>query len=300
VTVRGARLHNLQGIDVTFPAGALTAVTGISGAGKSTLVQEVLGPSLVAHAQGRGPVGCAAIEPRVELADVLALEQGAAALGSGSTVATFLGIAERLRERFAKTPEAKARKLTAKHFSTASPGGRCEACEGRGSIVVAMDLLPDVTVGCEECEGRRFQAPVLECRIEGKNIAELLESPVEAALAIFGGDRVMAGPLRAMTEIGLGYLRLGQEGSKLSAGESQRLRLARLLAEPPAGRAAILLDEPTRGMGFEDVERLIAALRRLVGAGHLVVVVEHDPELIAAADWIVELDAGRVVRPARC
>jgi excinuclease ABC subunit A len=292
VRVRGAHLHNLQGIHVSFPAGALVAVTGVSGSGKSSLVLDVLGASLRNRLQGRGPVGCAGMDVHAEVRQVLSADQAALGLAWNSTVLTLAGLGDPLRKRFAATPQAKASKLTARHFSTAAPGGRCEACEGRGVITVAMDLLPDVVVGCETCQGRRFRPEVLACRLEGRSIADLLEASVGELAAAFAKDPPLSGPLAALEGIGLGYLRLGQEGTALSGGERQRLRLARLLAEPPEGRVAILLDEPTRGLGFEDVDRLAAALRRFAAAGHLVVAVEHDLDFIAQSDWVIDLGPG--------
>ncbi|NWJ41883.1 MAG: excinuclease ABC subunit UvrA [Geothrix sp.] len=287
--VRGAHLHNLQGIDVTFPTGALVAVTGVSGSGKSTLVLEVLAPSLRNHLAGRGPLGCEGFELLTGIQEVITADQAALGTGWSSTVLTLTGLAEPLRKRFAATPRARALKLTAKHFSTTAPGGRCEACEGRGVLTMAMDLLPDVTVGCETCGGQRFRPEVLECRLEGRSIAEVLEATVAELAGAFSGDALLATPLRALEEVGLGYLRVGQAGAALSAGERQRLRLAGLLAESPGTRAAILLDEPTRGLGFEDVDRLSATLHRLAQDGHLVVVVTHDLDLIAASHWIIDL-----------
>lgn len=286
--VRGARLHNLKDLDVRFPLGAFTVVTGVSGSGKSTLVREVLGPSLRALAQGRAAVGCRGLEVPESIGEVVQLDQEAFP-GGLSTVATLLGVAEGLRKRFAATPEAKARKLTARHFSTSSPGGRCEACEGRGVLTVAMDLLPDVTVGCEACGGQRFQPEVLACRVEGRNLAELLDATVAEAARLLAKDRALAPALAALGDLGLGYLRLGQEARTLSGGEFQRLRLAGPLGEPPRARTAFLLDEPARGLGWEEVDRLAEALRRLARLGHLVVVVEHDLDLIAAADWVIDL-----------
>ena len=304
VTVRGAGLHNLQDLEVTFPVGALTVVTGVSGSGKSTLVRQVLGGSLLARSQGRGPAGCRELQLHVAVGEVLSLDQRVGIAGGASTVATLARLAEPLRKRFAATPEARLRKLTARHFSTAAAGGRCEACEGRGLVTVAMDLLPDVIVGCEVCQGQRFQAHVLECRIDGKTIAEILDASVMEASRFFAKERALAPSLQALCEIGLGYLRLGQEARALSAGEFQRLRLAGVLAVSPGRCAAILLDEPSRGLGFEDVDRLAGVLHTLARAGHLVVVVEHDLDLIAAADWVIDLGpeagpgGGRIV--AQC
>lgn len=301
VRVRGASRHNLQGIDVAFPAGALVGVTGVSGSGKSTLVQEVLAPSLRNHLQGRGPVGCESIALTTDIGEVITANQEGMGLAGRSTVLTLSGLSEVLRRRYAATPQAKALKLSARHFSTAAPGGRCEACEGRGVITVAMDLLPDVTVGCEACQGRRFQPEVLACRVAGRSIAETMEASVAELMEPFAQDAPVGRSLAALHEVGLGYLRLGQEGGTLSEGERQRLRLAGLLAAPRKGRVALLLDEPTRGLGFEDVDRLLAALRRLAGEGHLVVAVEHDLDFIAACDWLIDLGpeggaaGGRVV-----
>lgn len=289
IHVGGAHLHNLQGMDVAFPVGALVGVTGVSGSGKSSLVLDVLAPSLRHHLQGRGPVGCHGIEVPVAIEAVLTAEQEGLNAAARSTVLSLMGLSEGLRKRFAATPRAKALKLRAQHFSTASPGGRCEACEGRGLITVAMDLLPDVRVGCEACQGRRFRPEVLECLWEGRSMADLLEASVAELAVQTTGDTSLFGPLKALNEIGLGYLRLGQEGSALSEGERQRLRLARLLADPPKGPVAILLDEPTRGLGFEDVDRLVASLHDLAKQGHLVVAVEHDLDFIRACHWVIDL-----------
>jgi excinuclease ABC subunit A len=298
VAVRGASRHTLKDVDVEFPAGGLVVVAGVSGSGKSTLVLEVLAPSL-----RRGvPVGCRALERGTPIEDVLASDQDGLAVGGGSTVATLAGVFDGVRKRFAATAEARARGLGARAFSTNTAGGRCEACAGRGVVTVAMDLLPDVTVGCETCGGRRFSDDVLACRLRGRSLTDLLEAPVGEVATWFAGDRAISGPLEALRAIGLSYLRLGQEGSALSTGDRQRLRLARLLATPRAGRTAVLLDEPTRGLGFEDVESLLGALVRLASDGHLVVVVEHHRDILDAADWLIELGpdggerGGRVVR----
>ncbi|HOX42459.1 MAG TPA: hypothetical protein PK668_02625 [Myxococcota bacterium] len=301
VSLRGVACHNLALEELTLPVGALVAVTGVSGSGKSSLVADVLAPSLRARLAGRAPVGCRELELHAPLAEVLDAEQDGPAAAGASTLASLAGVSEPLRKRFAATPEARAAGLTARHFSSAASGGRCEACEGRGVVTVAMDLLPDVTVGCEVCQGRRFRDEVLACRLDGRDLATLLEASVAEVGAWFEGAASIGRPLAALAGLGLGYLRLGQEGRALSAGELQRLRLALLLARTGAAPTAVLLDEPSRGLGFEDVERLVAGLQRLAEAGHLVVVVEHDLELISAADWVIDLGpeggagGGRVV-----
>ncbi len=301
VRVRAATLHNLQAVSAVFPLGALVAVTGVSGSGKTSLVLEVLAPSLRNHFAGRAPVGCAGLDLPVAFQDIVSVRQESLGIAGSSTVLTLAGLSEPFRKRFAATARAKELKLSARHFSLATPGGRCEACQGRGLITVAMDLLPDVTVGCETCQGRRFQPAVLDCRLEGLSFDQVLDTTVAELAVAFAKDVLLADSMHALTEVGLGYLRLGQEGGTLSAGEQQRLRLASLLAQPFQGRAAILLDEPTRGLGFEDVERLVGVLRRLAQAGHLVVAVEHNLPFIAQSDWILDLGpeggaaGGRVV-----
>ncbi|HLO68176.1 MAG TPA: hypothetical protein VK188_14220 [Holophaga sp.] len=291
VRVRGARLHNLKGVDAHFPAGCLVAVAGVSGSGKTSLVRGVLGASLEAFLAGRGPVGCEGLEVLAPLARVEGLDQMGAPPGSQATLASACGAAEPLRKAFAATPDAKARKLQARHFSTASPGGRCEACEGRGTVAVPMDLLPDVLVGCEACGGLGFRGPVLECRLEGRTIAEWLAGTVAEALAA-APSKALREPLAALAGVGLGYLRLGQGASSLSGGEWQRLRLASLLADGDPRPGAFLLDEPGRGLGAGDLAALADALDRLAAQGHLVVMVEHHLELLRRADHVLELGPG--------
>ncbi len=297
VKIRRARLHNLQDLDAEFPLGRLVAVTGVSGSGKSTLLLGVLAPSLNRLPLGLAPVACAGLDLPEGLGEVHTLDPDGLGLSAASTVLTLAGLGDGLRRRFAATPRARELKLGARAFSTATPGGRCEACEGRGVVTVAMDLLPDVTVGCEACAGRCFQPQVLECRLDGRTITETLASSIAEQADRTGGDPVLA----ALVEVGLGYLRLGQAGAALSSGERQRLRLALLLARPRRPRSAILLDEPTRGLGSEDVDRLARALHRLAREGHLVVAVEHDLRFIAGCDWVVDLGpeggsgGGRVV-----
>ena len=297
VSLFGVSLHNLKNVDVSVPIGALVAATGVSGSGKSTLVHDVLRRTL----ESKSPRGCARMELHAALSAVHSARQDTQTPSGVSTVASLVGISEYLRKRFAATAQAKAGKLAAKHFSTATAGGRCEACGGRGVITVAMDLLPDVTVGCDVCAGRRFLPEVLACQIDGRSITDILEASVAEVSSWFADDATIAKVLSAVCDLGLGYLQVGQDAATLSAGELQRVRLAMLLQTPPANPVALLLDEPTRGLGFEDVDRLISALRRLAAAGHMVVVVEHDLDLIAGSDWVIDLgpeggdSGGRIV-----
>ncbi len=289
VTVRGAHRHNLKEIDVGFPAGGLVVVAGVSGSGKTTLVLDVLAPSLRAALRGDGPVGCRALELHADFVEVLASDQDGLAVSGGSSVATLSGVGDELRRLLAATPEARRRKLGPAAFSTNVPGGRCETCAGRGVVRVPMDLLPDVTAGCEACGGRRFSDDVLACLLDGRTVTDFLDATVSDAAAWFASHPGIAVSLAALRDLGLGYLRVGQEGTTLSSGERQRLRLARLLSAPRPGRVAVLLDEPTRGLGLDDVDRLLAALGRLAGEGHLIVAVEHHAAVLAAADRVVEL-----------
>jgi excinuclease ABC subunit A len=277
---------------VDVPFGVLVAVTGVSGSGKSTLVRGVLGGSLRAAAAGAGPVGAEALVRHVPVDRVECLDQEAPGAGGASTVATAAGLAEALRRRFAATPRARELKLGPGHFSAAGPGGRCEACEGRGTLTVAMDLLPDVVVGCEACGGLGFRGEVLECRLGGLTIAGMLRATVTEALERFRMDRALAPALGALQDLGLGYLTLGQGTRTLSGGEAQRLRLASLLREEGKGPAAFLLDEPSRGLDGPEVLRLAGALRGLASRGHVVVAVEHDLEFIRSADWVLDLGPG--------
>ena len=251
-------------------------MAGVSGSGKSTLVLEVLAPSLRAAMRGGAPVGCRALDLHAPLDAVLASDQDGLAVGGGSTVATLAGVAESRAQalrRHARGEDARSsRRRRSRRARRAAVARRARAGASSRS---RWTSCPDVTVGCETCGGRRFSDDVLSCRLDGRSLTDVLDAPVGDAASWFAGDRGIAPHLEALREIGLPYLRLGQEGTALSSGERQRLRLARLLAAPRAGRTAVLLDEPTRGLGFEDVDRLLGALDRLAAAGHLVVVVEH-------------------------
>jgi excinuclease ABC subunit A len=295
VVVRGARAHNLKGIDVELPLGAMVAVTGVSGSGKSTLVENVLYGT---YQRSRGVVD---VDPGevdelsglAGLADVTLVDQRPLGRSSRSNPITYLKAYDEIRKLFAATGDARARGITAAHFSFNVERGRCPACQGTGVTEVDMQFMAPVTVPCEICQGRRFRPEVLAVRLRGRNVAEVLDLTVESALAVFAAERRLCRRLRTLGDVGLGYLRLGQPTSTLSGGEAQRLKLASFLDRPAAeGRRLFLFDEPTTGLHLADIDLLYHTLRRLVQRGDGVVVVEHSPDLISRADWIVDLGPG--------
>ncbi len=299
LTITGARAHNLRAIDVEIPAGAMTAITGVSGSGKSSLVFDVLEAS---SAAGR-PVLCSAVDGLGRFAFVQDVGAEPSARQSRSVPATAAGIFDPIRSLFAETPDARARGFGRAHFSFLNAEGRCETCGGAGKTRVALDLLADVWTACEDCGGARYRPEVLEARWDGRSIADVLDLTVAEARATFAGREAIERPLRVLDEIGLGYLRLGQGSDTLSGGEAQRLALAMGLTGPESkgSRGLYLFDEPTTGLHFADIERLMAVFARLLERGHTLVVVEHDLRLIARAHRVIDLgpeggDAGgRVV-----
>ncbi len=296
IRVTGARVHNLQGLDVELPARGLVAVTGVSGSGKSTLVFDVIAPAVAAHLNHDG--GAAALQGcSVELLhrfSRLVCADGAASPGSGSSlVASQAGVFDRLCTLFAATPGARERGLTKRDFSAAVKGGRCEACEGQGRIRISMDFLPDVFVPCEACGGRRYGPEALACRLDGRSIADVLDLTIAQAREIIQDEHLVR-HLAPFYELGLGYLRLGQASATLSGGERQRLRLAAELSgamgkDEQTHPALFLFDEPTTGLHVDDVARLLEVFDRLVSAGHTIVCVEHNLDVIRAADWVIDL-----------
>jgi excinuclease ABC subunit A len=311
ITLVGAGGHNLKGIDVEFPLGLLCVVTGVSGAGKSTLVEDTLYPALLRRIKSEHAPG----EPYREvrganaLDDVLLIDQSPIGRTPRSNPATYLKAFDEIRQTFAATHEAKLRNYGAGRFSFNVEGGRCDACEGNGYQLIDMQFLADVMIRCPECRGARFRAETLEVAYRGKNIAEVLELTAREAFAFFKHRPKVQARLRPLLDVGLDYLRLGQPANTLSGGEAQRLKLASHLASTPGAitRAAagphtlFILDEPTTGLHPADVVKLIDCLNALADLGHSLVVVEHSPEIMAAADWIIDLgpeagDAGgRVV-----
>ena len=301
--VLGARAHNLRDIDVLIPLGTLTAVTGVSGSGKSTLVEGVLHRTLARklYRATAEPGRHRALEGMDAIDKVIAIDQSPIGRTPRSNPATYTGAFALIRDLFSMVPEARARGYRPGRFSFNVKGGRCEACQGDGVRRVEMHFLPDVFVPCEACHGRRYNRETLEVRYQGLSIADVLELSVDAAHDLLKAHSRLARLLGTLSEVGLGYLRLGQNAATLSGGEAQRVRLARELGRRETGRTLYLLDEPTTGLHFDDVRRLLEVLARLVDTGNTVVVIEHNLDVIKTADWVVDLgpgagdDGGRVV-----
>jgi len=299
----GAAEHNLQNIDVDIPLNTLTVITGVSGSGKSTLVHDILYPAikrLKGSAERR--VGAhRRIEGAEYVTDAVLVDQSPIGRSPRSNPVTYLKAFDPIRELFAATKDARSAGLTASHFSFNVPGGRCEACEGEGQVRVEMQFLADVFVPCEVCDGRRFKPKVLDVKFRGKNVHEVLELTVREALAFFGASPKVLRRLQVLDEIGLGYLRLGQPATTLSGGEAQRIKIAAHLAASAGERLLYILDEPTTGLHFDDIARLLAAFRRLLQAGHTLLVIEHNLDVIKTADFVIDLgpeggdEGGRVV-----
>ncbi len=287
----GAAEHNLKAIDVEIPLGLLTCVTGVSGSGKSTLVHDVL-YAAIKRAKGDWdrPVGVHRRLEGVELVgDAVLVDQAPIGRTPRSNPVTYLKAFDPIRELFAATKDARARGLVASHFSFNVPGGRCEACEGEGQVRVEMQFLADVFVPCDQCDGKRFKPQVLEVRYKGRTIDQVLDLTVREALAFFSTSPKVTRRLQVLDEIGLGYLRLGQPATTLSGGEAQRIKIAGHLAAQSGERLLYILDEPTTGLHFDDIAKLLAAFRKLLQAGHTLLVIEHNLDVIKTADWVIDL-----------
>jgi excinuclease ABC subunit A len=286
----GATLHNLQNVDLMIPLGTLTVVTGVSGSGKSTLVHDVLYRALSAKRNG-GSVKefCDRLEGDSQITEVIIVDQSPIGRTPRSNPATYLKAFDAIREVFADTPDAKRRGYTAGHFSFNVPGGRCETCQGDGTVTVEMQFLADVELICEECRGTRFKSSVLDVRYHGKSIHEVLGLTVREALAFFGSVPKIVSKLRVLNEIGLGYLRLGQSATTLSGGEAQRLKLASHLTRTENRGILYILDEPTTGLHFDDIAKLLAAFRKLLESGASLLVIEHNLDVIKSADWLIDM-----------
>ncbi len=291
LVIRGAREHNLQRIDVTFPLGTFIAITGVSGSGKSTLIDDVLYRGLARELSGsRAPVGAHDSIDGVSFIDkIIEIDQSPIGRTPRSNPATYTGLFGPIRELFAGTPDARVRGYQPGRFSFNVKGGRCENCKGDGIIKIEMQFLPDVYVPCEVCQGKRYTREALEIHYKGRSIADVLEMTVEEALEFFSAVPKVQAKLQTLFDVGLGYIHLGQPATTLSGGEAQRVKLATELSRRATGKTLYLLDEPTTGLHFADVDKLLAVLHRLVENGNTVLVIEHNLDVIKTADWIIDL-----------
>jgi excinuclease ABC subunit A len=289
--VVGASEHNLKDIDVEIPLGVLTCVTGVSGSGKSTLVHDVIYAALKkTKGDWDRRVGThRKLEGAEFVTDVVLVDQAPIGRTPRSNPVTYLKAFDPIRELFAATKDARSHGLTASHFSFNVPGGRCEACEGEGEVKVEMQFLADVFVPCEQCEGKRFKPQVLDVKYRGRSVDQVLDMTVREALTFFSSSPKVLRRLQVLDEIGLGYLRLGQPATTLSGGEAQRIKIAAHLSSHTGDRVLYILDEPTTGLHFDDIAKLLAAFRKLLQAGHSLLVIEHNLDVIKTADWIVDL-----------
>jgi excinuclease ABC subunit A len=291
VGIEGASQHNLKGIDVEVPLGAFCCVTGVSGSGKSTLINEVLYKSVAnrLHRTKQRPGAHRRITGLDQLDKIIAVDQSPIGRTPRSNPATYIGLFDQIRDLFSKTPEARARGYKAGRFSFNVKGGRCEVCRGDGQIKIEMHFLPDVYVPCEQCHGKRYNRETLEVRFKGKNISDVLEMSIEEALHFFEHIPKIRRRIQTLHDVGLDYMRLGQPATTLSGGEAQRVKLAAELCKVATGRTLYILDEPTTGLHFADIQRLLEVLQRLVDAGNSVVVIEHNLDVIKTADLLLDL-----------
>ncbi len=291
ITVRGAREHNLKDVDVRFPLGVLCSVTGVSGSGKSTLVNEVLYKALAnrLNRARQRPGAHREITGLEQLDKIIAVDQSPIGRTPRSNPATYIGLFDQIRDLYARTQEARARGYKPGRFSFNVKGGRCEVCRGDGQIKIEMHFLPDVYVPCEQCHGKRYNRETLEVRFKGKTIADVLDMPVAEAVAFFAHIPKIARRVQALQDVGLGYMRLGQAATTLSGGEAQRVKLAAELCKVATGRTIYILDEPTTGLHFADIQRLLEVLQRLVEAGNSIVVIEHNLDVIKVSDYLIDL-----------
>ena len=289
--VRGARHHNLRDVDLRIPLGTLTCVTGVSGSGKSSLIEDTLAVALARSTPSwRRDSRCARRNLGIEqINKVITVDQQPLGSTPKSNPATYTGVFDQIRELYCRLPDAKVRGYRPGRFSFNKPGGRCEACEGNGELCIEMHFLPDVWVRCDECDGRRFNQETLAVKYRGKSIADVLEMPIGEAAELFENIPKIRRYLATLSAIGLDYLTLGQSAPTLSGGEAQRVKLAAELARPQTGKTLYILDEPTTGLHFDDIRKLLRVLDSLVEAGNTVVVIEHNLDVIKTADWIVDM-----------
>jgi excinuclease ABC subunit A len=298
----GARAHNLKGIDVEIPLNMMVAVTGVSGSGKSTLVHDVIFKTLTQrlrnsalegfdeeHDQKAEKVTCRRVERAELVREVVLVDQSPIGRTPRSNPVTYIKAFDLIREIFASTPEAGKRGYNGGHFSFNIPGGRCENCQGDGTVTVEMQFLADVELLCEECKGTRFKSAILDIRYKGLNVHEVLQLTVKEALSFFSESKRLVTRLKVLADVGLGYLRLGQSATTLSGGEAQRVKLASHLAQATCGGTLFIFDEPTTGLHFDDIAKLLAAFQRLIENGGSILIIEHNLDVIRSADWVIDL-----------
>jgi excinuclease ABC subunit A len=303
IRVVGAVENNLKELDVEFPIGLFIAVTGVSGSGKSTLVEEILAKALrmELYRTRELPGRHRRVEGIADIDKAIDIDQSPIGRTPRSNPATYTKVFDRIRDLFASVPEARARGYQPGRFSFNVSGGRCEACKGDGTIKIEMHFLPDVYIPCEQCKGKRYNRETLEILWKGHSIADVLEMSVSEGLEFFENQQSIARVLQTLYDVGLGYIRLGQPAPTLSGGEAQRVKLAAELGRRATGSTVYILDEPTTGLHFEDVRKLLGVLQRLVDAGNTVLVIEHNLDVIKSADWIIDLgpeggdEGGRIV-----
>jgi excinuclease ABC subunit A len=305
--ISGARLHNLKNIDVQIPLGMLTCVTGVSGSGKSTLVHDVIYRSLEAllkksealeenqelgaeeMLESAARMSCRRVDGAEQLREIVLVDQSPIGRTPRSNPVTYIKAFDLIRGLFASTKDAEKRGYAAGHFSFNIPGGRCETCQGDGTVTVEMQFLADVELVCEECKGTRYKSSILDIRYQGLNIYEVLRLTVDEAIRFFHSAPRLVSRLKVLSDVGLGYLRLGQSATTLSGGEAQRVKLAAHLAQASCEGALYIFDEPTTGLHFDDIAKLLTAFQRLIDNGASLLVIEHNLDVIRAADWVIDL-----------
>jgi excinuclease ABC subunit A len=291
ITLEGATTHNLKNVNARFPLGVFTCVTGVSGSGKSSLVNETLARALVRRLTGMGPKPGPHTSLRGvnQIDKIIVIDQSPIGRSPRSNPATYVGVFDEIRKVFANTREAKQRGFKTGRFSFNVKGGRCEECQGQGVKKIEMHFLPDLFVPCPVCDGKRFNRQTLEVRFKGLSIADVLDLRIDEAAGLFENVPAISRPLVSMQEVGLGYLTLGQSATTLSGGEAQRVKLAAELSRVATGSTLYLLDEPTTGLHFDDVRKLLEVLGRLVDLGNTVMVIEHNLDVMKTADWMIDL-----------
>ena len=291
ITLHGANLHNLKNLSVSFPVGLMTCVTGVSGSGKSSLVSQTLFPGLANKLRENCLLDnlCSSIEGEHYIKRVIEITQAPLSRNSRSIPATYVSILKKIRNLFANTEEAQQRNYSEGHFSFNTTKGRCPECKGQGEKKVEMHFLSDITIPCSNCGAQRFKTEILEVKYKDKSIADVLNMDVDTASEFFKEETSISSTLNILREVGLGYIKLGQSTPTLSGGEAQRLKLARELSKTGGQSTLYILDEPTTGLHFYDIEHLISLLQRLTAAGSTVIIIEHNLDVIRAADWVIDL-----------